>query len=149
MFPFARALSYVNPRHGTPIPAIIVVWFISCGVVLLLERLELFTSTSVVAGYLAYGLILFAALRGLKGRTSEHFQLGSWRKPIGWAALAWCAIIIAAMTIPESEPGTGHIPAIASSIGIAVGIGIYFAVIRGRLRRGHAGAISMRTSTWP
>jgi len=139
MFPFSKLLSRVNARHGTPIPAIVFVWFVSCAVVLMLERLELFTSTSVVAGYLAYASILYAALRGLHGKTSEHFRLGRWRLPIGITALVWCLFITGAMTIPESEPGAGHTPAIASGIGIGVGILVYLFVIRGRLRRGEAG----------
>jgi amino acid transporter len=136
MFPFARLLSRVNARHGTPIPAIVAVWLVSCGVVLTMKRMELFTSTSVVAGYLAYACIVFAALRGLKGRRSQYFDLKRWRGIVGGVALVWCLFITAAMTIPESEPGAGHIPAIASSIGIAVGILLYFAVIRGRIDRG-------------
>lgn len=138
MFPFSNLFSRVNEKHGTPIPAIGFVWFLSCAVVVLIKRLELFTSTSVVAGYLAYALILFAALRGLRGKSSEHFRLGAWRLPIGATALFWCLFITAAMTIPESEPGAGHVPAIAASIGIAVGIAVYFVVIRGRLQRGEA-----------
>lgn len=139
MFPFSKLLSRVNARHGTPIPAIVFVWFVSSAVVVLLKRLELFTSVSVVAGYLAYASILFAALRGLRGKTGRHFRLGKWRTPVGAAALLWCLFIIGAMTIPESEPGAGHTPAIASSVGIAVGIAVYFMVIRGRLKRGEAG----------
>lgn len=139
MFPCSKLFSRVNARHGTPIPAIVFVWFVSCAVVLLLKRLELFTSTSVVAGYLAYGAIVFAALRGLRGKHTEYFHLGRWRAPAGVAALVWCLFITGAMTIPESEPGAGHTSAIASGIGIAVGILVYFFVVRGRLRRGEAG----------
>ncbi|MGH9592291.1 MAG: APC family permease, partial [Bryobacteraceae bacterium] len=146
MFPFSKILSRVNARHGTPIPAIVFVWFVSCAVVLLLKRLELFTSTSVVAGYLAYASILYSALRGLRGKVSEHFRLGRWRMPIGVTALLWCLFITASMTIPESEPGAGHIPALAAGIGIAMGILVYLFAIRGRLRRGEAGVPGQRES---
>ncbi len=131
--PFAPLLARVNAKHGTPVAAIVVIWLFSCGVVLLLKRVALFTATSVVAGYLAYGLI---ALAGLRAAT------GFWMRAVSAAALIWCVFVIAAMTIPESSPGAGHTPAVAAAWGLAAGALVYFAAIRARLRRRDAEALA-------
>ncbi len=129
MIPGANWLARVNTRHGTPVAAIVLVWFFSCGVVLALERVAVFTATSVVAGYLGYGFIAAAGLRDSRG-------LVRW---VSGAALIWCVFVTGAMTIPESSPGAGHLPARAAAWGLAVGLAVYLIFIRGRLSRGEAG----------
>ncbi len=142
MLPFSDLLKKVDRKRGTPIPAIVFVWALACAVVLWLKRVEVLTSTSVVAGYLAYALIMLAAWRGLKRlppADERYFHLGRWGGWTAGAALAWCCGLIAAMTIPEASPGAGHLPAVAAAAGLAVGAGLYFGLVRGRLRRGEAG----------
>ncbi len=129
MIPGAKWLARVNTRHGTPVAAIVLVWFLSCGVVLALEHVALFTATSVVAGYLGYGFIAAAGLRDSQG-------LVRW---VSGAALAWCVFVTAAITIPEPSPGAGHLPARAAAWGLAAGLAVYVVFIRGRLARGEAG----------
>jgi hypothetical protein len=43
------------------------------------------------------------------------------------------------LAIPDAQPGEGHLPVIATLIGIAAGTVIYFAWVRRRILLGSAG----------
>jgi hypothetical protein len=67
------------------------------------------------------------------------FSLKGYRLPAGVIALVWSLLLCVALAIPEAQPGAGHLPVIATLIGIAAGTVIYFAWVRRRILRGSAG----------
>lgn len=139
MLPFSATLRRVDPETRAPVAAILFVWFASSIVVLALGRLELITSIATVAGDLAYGGIVLAALLGFRRAPSgTGFSLGRWRGVIGIAALVWTVIVAAALTVPASADGK-HLPAQTTAIAIGAGIVFYFALVRPRIRSGTAG----------
>lgn len=147
MLPGSSFLAKVNPAHATPVYAIGAVWLVSSAVVLGLEKLAIITSISAVSGYLGYAGILWAALASAKrGAWDESdrqvggeamFRLGRWRRPIGVGALIWTLLLTAALTIPPVDGG--HLPAITSTVACALGVAIYFVLIRRRIFQGTAG----------
>jgi amino acid transporter len=140
MLPGSSLWKSVDGQRGTPIAAIVFVWLISSLVVLGLSKLELITSISAVAGYLGYAGILGAAVYGMRGTPEvPGFSLKRYRLPVGLIALIWSLLLCAALAIPESQPGAGHLPAVATLIGTAAGAVIYFASVRRSILRGTAG----------
>lgn len=140
MLPGSSLWKSVDRQRGTPVAAIIFVWLISSLVVLGLSKLELITSISAVAGYLGYAGILGAAVYGMRGKPElPGFSLKRYRLPVGLIALIWSLLLCAALAIPESQPGAGHLPAVATLIGAAAGAVIYFASVRRSILRGTAG----------
>jgi len=138
MLPGSGLLRRVHPTRKAPVYAILLVWVSSSLVVLTLERLDLITSISAVAGYLGYGGIILTSFRtpestGMTGM----FTLGRWRVPIAVGALAWTALVVVALTLPTTDGS--HVPAWSTSIGIIVGVAVYFGMIRKRILSGRAG----------
>jgi hypothetical protein len=126
----------VHPKRAAPTTAIVLVWFISCVVVLSLEWLEFITSVSAVATYLGYAGILLAAMRGLSGVKNEAgFHLGKWRPVVGGIALVWVLCLIGALTVPAA----GRLPAELMGAVLAVSALIYFFLIPSRINCGQAG----------
>ena len=127
MLPAATLLKGVDAAHGTPRAAIVLVWLLSTGVVLLLEQsgvLVIITSIATIAGYLGYGGIVLAAILGLRRHVTERpevasggsdetrpaadsaprgFELGSWRRPICWMALTWTLVAVVAVSLPVHD----------------------------------------------
>jgi amino acid transporter len=141
MLPGSRWLAKVDERHGAPTGAIAVVWLASCVCVLALERLELITSISAAAAYLGYAGIIWAALRGMRGKHAPAgaFGLGRARGAIGAAALVWAAFVAGTLVWPKDDPTIGSIPLRATGAAAAAGALLYVLVVRPRLRRGEAG----------
>lgn len=142
MLPGARWLAFVAEGHRTPRNAILFIWAVSSAVVLGLPSLDTITQISAVAGYLGYAGIVIAALRAPATTETEGFRLGRARPWIGGAALVWVIGLVAALTIPPTPLAgiaTQHLPALSTAIAIAVGIVLYFGLIRRRLLRGEAG----------
>lgn len=141
MLPGSGLLKQVHATRQTPIGAILVVWLVSSSVVLLLDRIELITSISAVAGYLGYAGIVVATLwsarRGPAPLPGTGFSLGRWRRVVSVMALVWLLALVAALTLPDA--GDGHLPAKATAVGISLGIVIYWLVIRRRILQGKAG----------
>jgi amino acid transporter len=142
MLPGSRWLAFVAEGHRTPRNAILFIWVVSSAVVLGLPTLDIITQISAVAGYLGYAGIIIAALRYRTTTVTDGFRLGAARRWIGAAALVWVLGLVAALTIPPTPLAgiaTQHLPALATAIAIALGIVLYFGVIRRRLVRGEAG----------
>jgi amino acid transporter len=136
MLPFSRALAVVHPRLRSPYVAIAVATVISCLVVLSAKIEVVITSISTVAGFMTYGLVVFAAFQAVKRKAPEGaFTMGRWFKPVAYAALGWIVILICALTIPAANRET----AIASVGAIVLGAIWYFLVVRPRVDRGTAG----------
>jgi len=189
MLPASTLLAGVDAAHGTPRAAIVLVWLLSTGVVLLLEQssvLTIITSIATIAGYLGYGGIVLAAILGLRRRATDRpditsgggdgtqpgadsaprgFQLGRWRRPVCWTALAWTIVAVIAVSLPvydgQTSAATAHdapavaaapqtatdllarlrpiAPLCATTAAIACGVALYLAVVNPRLRAGTAG----------
>ncbi|MFO0945157.1 MAG: amino acid permease [Planctomycetota bacterium] len=140
MLPFSHPLKRVHPRWQTPAGAIVLVWLVSTAVILGFRRLEIITSVSAAAGYLGYMGIIAAAFRA-RG-DAEGFSLRGMQFAVRAAAFVWVTIIVAALTIPEADSSPNAIsrlPAKSTFAACAVGAGIYWTIIRGRIRRGEAG----------
>jgi amino acid transporter len=140
MLPASSWLKRVDPVHRTPMNCIVLVWFISCLVILGLERLEIITSISAVATYIGYAGIILAAMRGLSGRpAASGFGLGRWRTVVGRTALVWVVCLLAALTIPVADPAVGRLPSKVTMGVLAMGAIIYYLLLRSRIQRAEAG----------
>jgi amino acid transporter len=142
MLPASRWLAFVAEGQRTPRNAILFIWAISSAVVLGVPSLDIITQISAVAGYLGYAGIIIAALRSPAAARTEGFRLGRARPWIGGAALVWVLGLVAALTIPPTPLQgiqTQHLPALSTAIAIAMGVVLYFVLIRPRLLRGQAG----------
>lgn len=142
MLPGSRWLAFVAEGQRTPRNAILFIWAVSSVVVLGLPSLDIITQISAVAGYLGYAGIIIAALRAPTVAQTEGFPLGRARVWIGGAALVWVLGVVAALTIPPTPLAgiqTQYLPALSTAIAIAVGVALYFGLIRRRLKRGQAG----------
>jgi amino acid transporter len=139
MLPFSSHLRQVHREKKTPITAIVVVWLLCSLVVLALEQLYLITSISAVAAYSVYGLTIFAFIRNSRSGAEENAPPKSfgWKYVIALTALVWTVFLIGALTIPAVDGG--HVPAIATGLGLILGVILYFAVVRRRLIQGIAG----------
>jgi amino acid transporter len=140
MLPGSSWLKRVHPTRATPTTAIIIVWLVSCIVVLSLERIEIIASVSAIATYIGYAGIVVAAIRGMRGRPGgAGFSLGRWRTVLGSTALAWVVFLIIALTVPVADAAVGRLPTKVMAGTLAAGIIAYFLVIRARILRGEAG----------
>jgi len=142
MLPGSRWLAFVAEGHRTPRNAILFIWAVSSAVVLGLPSLDIITQISAVAGYLGYAGIVIAALRATAPAASQGFRLGRARPWIGGAALVWVLGVVAALTVPATPLAgiqTQHLPALSTTVGVALGMIIYAVLVRPRLLRGEAG----------
>jgi amino acid transporter len=140
MLPASSWLKRVHPRRAIPTNAIVLVWFISCVVVLGLERLEIMTSISAVADYISYAGIIIAAMRGMSDiPKGSGFNLGRWRSLVGPVSLVWAVCLTAALTVPVADPAVGRLPSRVLVGAFAAGAVVYYLLIRTRIRRGEAG----------
>jgi amino acid transporter len=190
MLPASMVLKGVDAAHGTPRAAIVLVWLLTTGVVLLLEQsgvLVIITSIATIAGYLGYGGIVLAAILGLHWRKTQRtettsgiddesqssgestaprgFELGRWRRPVCWTALAWTIVAVIAVSLPvvDGQPSTAAshgaadttpasptesnllarlrpiAPLCATTAAIFCGVALYLGVVNPRLRAGTAG----------
>jgi hypothetical protein len=65
-----------------------------------------------------------------------YFDLGKWTWPVAIIALAWIAVAMLILTIPESQ----RVNALYAFGNVLVGGAWYVFVLRGRLKRGEAGS---------
>ncbi|MGW1563982.1 amino acid permease [Streptomyces sp. NPDC002144] len=100
----------VNDRTRTPTRA---VWFvIVVPFVLALPALwspaayGAITAINAVGMTPAYGIPVFLALRKGRAYQSGRWSLGRWRRPIGYIAVAYVAIITVVFCLPQSTPIT-------------------------------------------
>ena len=143
VLPFSRFLSRVNKRRQTPQVATIVVWLLSCVAILTFRRIEIITSVGTVAAYLGYsGIMLGTLITTRESEPVEGFNLGRMKTPVRGAALVWTLLIVTALALPETEvPGMNikHLPALSALVAILVGTGLYFGLVRKKIKRGIAG----------
>jgi amino acid transporter len=144
MLPGSEWLSRIAPGGRSPRNAIVLIWALSCALVLGLPTLDIVTQISAVAGYLGYGGIMGAALWRASQPTagSEPGERRALTRIIAAMALLWSLGVVGALTLtptPVSGIRTLYLPALSTAVGLLLGAGIYLTTLRGRLLRGEAG----------
>jgi len=143
MLPFSSFMAKVNEKRQTPQIATLVIWFFSSLIVLLFRRIEIITSVGALAAYLGYaGIMLSTLITKRKLKATTGFTLGKWKKPVQLLALIWTLVVVAALSIPETEiPGVSwkHLPAFMAIIVTATGTVFYFLYVRQKIYKGIAG----------
>ncbi|WP_214403789.1 APC family permease [Pseudonocardia lacus] len=150
LLPFSAALRTVNPRTGTPVPALLT----SLGVCLVLlaygsidgDAFAVLIGATALVPYLVYLLTLggyLARRRTLVAAGGGGFTLGVWAMPIAVLALLWLLAVVASLTLPEAFRSADYVV-----LGALALTGIwYVAVLRRRFADGTAGIGSSTSST--
>jgi amino acid transporter len=143
MLPWSGFISRVNSRRQTPQVATVFIWMLSAVVVPSFRQLEIITSVGAVAAYLGYSGIMLATLVSRKKTSSQDgFTLGKWRIAIQLLALIWTLIVVASLSIPDTDiPGVSskHLPAAMTAIVALAGGLLYVFYVRGKILKGRAG----------
>ncbi len=143
MLPFSRALAKVDSRYYTPKNATLFVWVLGCLFVTIIRQLEIINSISAVAGYLGYsGIMLSTIITKKKAAAVSGFSLGKWKRPVQIVALLWALVVVAALTIPETQVegmNETHLPAKSTFVAFLIGTAIYLFIIRKRIKNKTAG----------
>ena len=112
-------------------------------IVVLFKRIEIITSVGALAAYLGYaGIMLSTLITKNKLKATPGFSLGIWRKPVQIIALTWTLLVVAALSIPETDlPGITlkHLPAAMAVFVAALGTLMYFLYVRRKIIKGIAG----------
>ena len=143
IFPFSSFLAKVNQKRQTPQIATLVIWVFSTMVILAFRRIEIITSVGAVAAYLGYSGIMLATLITRKEmKPIEGFSLGRWRKSIQVLSLIWTLIVVAALSIPETDiqgVAVKYLPALMAIIVATAGALLYLLSVRKKIIKGIAG----------
>ncbi len=143
MLPFSLYLSKINEKRQTPQVATLVILLFSALIILIFRRIEIITSIGALSAYLGYsGILLATIITTKKLKTKPGFSLGKWRMPIQIIALTWTLVVVASLSIPETEiPGISskHLPVLMAALATAVGVLFYFIYVRGKIKAGIAG----------
>jgi len=140
VLPFSSILSRISTRTRVPANATIMVWGLSCLSILLFPKIELITTVSAIAAFAGYAGIMLASLMSPASPRLDF--IGKFKRPIEVLALLWTLIIVAALTIPETEIegiATRHLPAWSALAVIVSGILVYLISVRPKIRNHAAG----------
>ncbi|MDX3132135.1 amino acid permease [Streptomyces europaeiscabiei] len=110
--PASATWKRVSSRTRTPVPA---VWLaVAVPFVLALPALwspaayGAITAINAVGMIPAYGIPVYLSLRAGDRVKPGAWSLGRWRKPVGWIAVVYVAVITAAFCLPQSAPITAE-----------------------------------------
>jgi amino acid transporter len=149
MLPFSSYLSKVNEKRQTPQVATWVILVFSSLIILMFRRIEIITSVGALAAYLGYSGIMLSTLITTKKLPSKPgFSLGRWRTPIQILALVWTLIVVASLSIPETEiPGIQmkHLPVFMALLSALLGGVFYLFYVRAKINAGIAGPPGIQT----
>ena len=141
MLPFSGLFSKVNPKTKTPIPAVILVGAFALGVMFLSSGIaaEVLGIVSVVL-YITYGSVLIATVVGsrknrIPDAPAEYYNMGKSLVPWSIVGIIWAIIVVLCMTLPA---GSHVVAKMTIYFELAAAVW-YFAVLRGRLKKGTAG----------
>jgi len=139
MLPLSRWLRIVKADSHTPVGAIVGLWLAASALVLVVRRMDAIIAISTITGYLGYAGIVWTSLAATQLPRLEPggFRLGRLRGVIGWSALVWTLLLVVAVSVPQGS--AGWLPLELTGASTVLGIGLYFLLVRGRLRRGEAG----------
>jgi amino acid transporter len=143
ILPYSSWIARVDAGSQSPRQAIILIWGLSIGIILLFRKIEVVTNVSALATYIGYAGIMLAALMGKRAPDiSPYLYARRWERPIQWIAFIWTLVVVAALSFPETVIEgyeTKHLPAIATGIACFLGVLLYFFYVRGKIRSGSAG----------
>ncbi|GAB3123282.1 APC family permease [Glaciibacter psychrotolerans] len=133
ILPFSRQLVKVNARTGVPSNALILAAVIPGAIVvisiLLPDALATIISFSSVGIYIAFQMVVLAALRArlLGWKPAGSFRLGSWAYLVNVLALAWGVLGILALAWPRSPESPWYVNFIValSAVGVLGFGGLY------------------------
>ena len=105
--PWAHLLRAVNPRHGTPAPAIWSIVIASIAAMVWTKAVPIVTSLSTVALYLAYIIPVWLGLRARRAGpgwpASAVWNLGRFGPAINAIAIAFAVFICFVLIMPPNE----------------------------------------------
>jgi amino acid transporter len=108
--PGSRLLKRVDPRHGTPVWAIVVTSALAVLICLYAAAYYVVTSISTIALYLAYGIPVFLNVRNRRRRRGEYttaatapWSLGRWGPLLNVVAVAWVLFLTVVFSLPPNE----------------------------------------------
>ena len=145
MLPLSGWLRRINPRTGTPVPAL-VGSLVVCLVLLAYGTLDgdafgVLVGATALVPYLVYLLTLVGYLarrRAIVDHTEGGFRLGAAAMPVAGLALVWLLVVVAALTLPDAFRGADYVV-----LGALVLIGLWYLVaLRRRLADGTAGLVA-------
>lgn len=127
--PFAEQVRRVNPRHGTPGPAIWLIVAASMAAMLWTKAVPVVTSLSTVTLYLAYtiptALAYRARLHGSDWPSQAVWSLGRFGAPLNVVAILFAAFICVVLIMPPNELAGKTLAGLLAALGV-----LYAAVVR-------------------
>ena len=142
--PMARLMRAVNPKHGTPAPAIWAIVLASIAAMLWTKAIPVVTSLSTVALYLAYIIPVALGLRarraGSDWPSKAVWNLGRFGPTINVVAIAFAVFISFVLVMPPNQLAGETLA------GLLIGLGLLYAVIARHRYKGpkwshHEGAV--------
>jgi len=129
--PFAERVRHVNPRHGTPGPAIWLIVAASMAAMVWTKAVPVVTSLSTVALYLAYtipvALAYRARLAGSDWPEQAVWKLGRFGAPLNLVAIIFAAFICVVLVMPPNELAGKTLAGLLVALGA-----LYVTVVRRR-----------------
>lgn len=108
--PGARWLKRVDPRHRTPVWAILVASALAILICLYAAAFSVVTSISTITLYLAYGIPIWLNRRNRRRGTGEFvtatqapWNLGRWSPLVNGVAIAWIVVLSVVFVLPPNE----------------------------------------------
>jgi amino acid transporter len=131
--PMARFMRGVNPRHGTPAPAIWAIVLASIAAMLWTKAIPVVTSLSTVALYLAYIIPVALGLRARRAGSgwpaSAVWNLGRFGPTINMVAIAFAVFISLVLVMPPNQLAGETLA------GLLIGLGmLYVLIVRHRYK---------------
>jgi amino acid transporter len=129
--PWAPFFSRVNPKHGTPGPAIWAIVGASLAAMLWTGAVPIVTSLSTVALYLAYIIPVVLGLRARRQATSwvsaAVWTLGRHGTSVNRIAIAWTALVCVVLVMPPNQLAGQTLAGVLGVLGV-----LYIVVVRRR-----------------
>ena len=131
--PWYRLLRAVNPKHGTPAPAIWSIVLASIAAMVWTKAVPIVTSLSTVALYLAYIIPVWLGLRarraGSAWPTAAVWSLGRFGPAVNTVAIAFAGFICFVLIMPPNQLAGETLAGLLIALGV-----LYAAVARRRYR---------------
>jgi amino acid transporter len=132
--PWYGLLRAVNPKHGTPAPAIWSIVLASLAAMVWTKAVPIVTSLSTVALYLAYIIPVWLGLRarraGSAWPTAAVWSLGRFGPAVNTVAIAFAGFICFVLIMPPNQLAGETLA------GLLIALGVLYAVVARRRYRG-------------